>query len=569
MFNEDEDWSDEQDAQIQSKTVLKNTQKANNNTNVKSKVVGKKSLLRTLQTLGSVPEWKSDDHQRDSDSDSEAETAPSHTKKKKKRRKRRKHAETSEEQQENGGLNQSVEEKPAAKKRSKDNKFGAMKVKTTSAGETKDEEMTKSAKMKVNKPKSTEGLSRKQWKNKMKNKRRCKNKYRQNKPEEDEKRKAESADKHKPEEEVKTDSYSNNNSGAITQTAAQRKKKEKGDKAQKRQKTEGDTDVSCASEKQTQKEEKHLFEKEKKTKGGNGEKGASETSADGHEAEVKITGGQQKLPVKRQNPELSKEQSLKREKLRKMLHSRETDRQENPAEQKDEPAAVEEQEVKLDRSASLRSRMEQRLESARFRYINEVLYSTSSGEAKRMFRQDPQAFWIYHRGYTAQVQRWPANPVDTIISYIQQKPSSLVVADFGCGDCKIARNVKNKVHSFDLAATCELVTVCDMANVPLRDSSVDIAVFCLSLMGTNLADFLAEANRVLKMGGVLKIAEVASRFDNVRSFITALASLGFKMVSKDTENTHFYSFEFVKTGDSPETVKKFGLQLKPCVYKKR
>lgn len=36
--------------------------------------------------------------------------------------------------------------------------------------------------------------------------------------------------------------------------------------------------------------------------------------------------------------------------------------------------------------------------------------------------------------------------------------------------------------------------------VPLRDASVDIAVFCLSLMGTNLADFLAEANRVLKMG---------------------------------------------------------------------
>ncbi|GAA6232683.1 ribosomal RNA-processing protein 8 isoform X1 [Lates japonicus] len=403
----------------------------------------------------------------------------------------------------------------------------------------------------------------------MKNKRRCKNKYRQNKPEEDEERKAESADKHKPEEEVKTDSYSNNTSGAITQTAAQRKKKEKGDKPQKRQKTEGDTDVSRASEKQTQKEEKHLFEKEKKTKGGKGEKGATETYADGHEAEVEITGGQQKLPVKRQNPELSKEQSLKREKLRKMLHNRETDRQETPAEQKDEPAAPEEEEVKLDRSASLRSRMEQRLESARFRYINEVLYSTSSGEAKRMFRQDPQAFWIYHRGYTAQVQRWPANPVDAIISYIQQKPSSLVVADFGCGDCKIARNVKNRVHSFDLAATCELVTVCDMANVPLRDCSVDIAVFCLSLMGTNLADFLAEANRVLKMGGVLKIAEVASRFDNVRSFITALASLGFKMVSKDTENTHFYSFEFVKTGDSPETVKKFGLQLKPCVYKKR
>ncbi|XP_071352297.1 ribosomal RNA-processing protein 8 [Trachinotus anak] len=565
MFKEDEDWSDDQDAQTQSKIVLKTPQKANSSANVK--VVGKKSLLRTLQTLGSVPEWKSDEHQRDSDSDSETEAAPSHTKKKKKRRKKRKRAEISEEQQENGDLDQSVKkEKPVAKKRNKDNKSGTLKVKTMPAGETNDKEMTKSAKMNINKPKSTEGLTRQQWKNKMKNKRKCKNKYSQNKPEEEE-HKAETADKLKPIEEVKTNSYSNNNSVKNSQTAAQKKKMEKERKPQKRKKTEGDTDPPCPSEMQTLKEEKQLTLKDKKTKGGKAEKG-TESSADGCEAEVELADDQPQLPMNRPRPELSKEQSLKREKLRRMLHSQETDQHERPAEQKDEPAAPEE-EVKQGRSASLRSRMEQRLESARFRYINEVLYSTSSGEAKRMFKQDPQAFRIYHKGYTAQVQRWPANPVDAIISYIQQKPPSLVVADFGCGDCKIARSVKNKVHSFDLAAACELVTVCDMANVPLRDSSVDIAVFCLSLMGTNLADFLAEANRVLKMRGVLKIAEVASRFENVRSFITALTSLGFKMVSKDTENTHFYSFEFVKTGDAPENVKKFGLQLKPCVYKKR
>lgn len=107
------------------------------------------------------------------------------------------------------------------------------------------------------------------------------------------------------------------------------------------------------------------------------------------------------------------------------------------------------------------------------------------------------------------------------------RPPSLVVADFGCGDCKIARSVKNKVHSFDLAPVCDLATACDMAKVsyyssktlicnaakilkaalfiafsqvPLRDSTVDIVVFCLSLMGTNLGQFLAEANRVLVMG---------------------------------------------------------------------
>ncbi|XP_041727077.2 ribosomal RNA-processing protein 8 [Coregonus clupeaformis] len=242
-----------------------------------------------------------------------------------------------------------------------------------------------------------------------------------------------------------------------------------------------------------------------------------------------------------------------------------------PTEQKEETRTTEEvKEAPADRSAALRSRMEQRLESARFRYINEVLYTTSSGEAKRMFRQDPQAFGIYHRGFTAQVQRWPANPVDAIISYIRHKPASLVVADFGCGDCKIAVSVKNKVHSFDLAPICDSVTVCDMANVPLKDGTVDIAVFCLSLMGTNLGDFLVEANRVLVMGGILKITEVASRFENVRNFMGALSSLGFKLVTKDTENSHFYSFEFEKIAEAPERIKKAGgLELRPCVYKKR
>lgn len=87
------------------------------------KVVGKKSLLRTLQTLGTVPEWKSDHHQQDSDSETEAATSPS--KKKKKRRKKRKHAETSVEKRGNGDIDDSLKvESHVTKKRKKDNKIG-------------------------------------------------------------------------------------------------------------------------------------------------------------------------------------------------------------------------------------------------------------------------------------------------------------------------------------------------------------------------------------------------------------------------------------------------------------
>lgn len=52
------------------------------------------------------------------------------------------------------------------------------------------------------------------------------------------------------------------------------------------------------------------------------------------------------------------------------------------------------------------------------------------------------------------------------------RSSSLVIADFGCGDCKIAQSVKNKVHCFDLAPVCDLVTACDMANVRFFSSDI-------------------------------------------------------------------------------------------------
>lgn len=76
-----------------------------------------------------------------------------------------------------------------------------------------------------------------------------------------------------------------------------------------------------------------------------------------------------------------------------------------------------------------------------------------------------------------------------------------MVADFGCGEARLSQTLRGcckEIHSFDLVALNDLVTVCNFSQTPLADSSVDVAVFCLSLMGTNLRDFLKEANRVLK-----------------------------------------------------------------------
>ncbi|XP_072466231.1 ribosomal RNA-processing protein 8 [Notamacropus eugenii] len=230
---------------------------------------------------------------------------------------------------------------------------------------------------------------------------------------------------------------------------------------------------------------------------------------------------------------------------------------------------AEEPGASLDRGGVLRAKMKQRLEGAKFRFLNEQLYSVTSSAASHIFQEDPEAFELYHRGFQNQIKRWPLKPVDRIVKDLKQRPASLVVADFGCGDCRLASSVRNTVHCFDLAALDPRVTVCDMAQVPLKDESVDIAVFCLSLMGTNLSDFLKEANRVLKPGGLLKVAEVASRFVDMRGFLGALAQLGFKLVSKDLTNSYFYLLNFHKIGPPKAQGPLQGLTLRPCLYKRR
>ncbi|XP_067102267.1 ribosomal RNA-processing protein 8 [Osmerus mordax] len=553
MFAEEDEWNDEPEAKNLTTTLFSNPK--TDSANAKLQSVGKKSLLRTLQKLGSVPDWTKTGVTREG-SDSEPEAVPSQPKRKKRIKRRKRGAAKREEAEKDSGET-SVKEESVVIAAKKPKISGPTEVKS-SGDEVKKTEL------------NTGTLTRKQWRNKMKNQKKKigKNKYLPNGQRKQEAVKPANQNP-KVGQEVNSDvkdekppTQKPNQQTVGSRETSKRKKVQEGNK------------ITPIVDKETLtycKNDNNLKKAAKKTKGGGHVSGVALERSDQLKQEVgTVPYGnrveEQPGPSKRRSQIEIRAHGRKVEKLRRLLQVQGSDRKDEPTEKEQEEVMA--PQVPADRSSILRSRMQQRLEAAQFRYINEVLYTTSSGEAKRMFRQDPEAFGIYHKGFTAQVKRWPANPVDSIISSIRHKPSSLVVADFGCGDCKIASSVKNKVHSFDLAPVCDQVTVCDMANVPLDDATVDIAVFCLSLMGTNLGDFLVEANRVLVMGGMLQIAEVASRFENVRSFMSAMASLGFKLVSKDTENSHFYLFEFVKTAEAPENVKA-GLELRPCLYKKR
>ncbi|XP_018571592.1 ribosomal RNA-processing protein 8 [Anoplophora glabripennis] len=218
---------------------------------------------------------------------------------------------------------------------------------------------------------------------------------------------------------------------------------------------------------------------------------------------------------------------------------------------------------------TLRQKMMEKLKAARFRFLNEQIYTTDSKEAQRIFKSDPEAFLAYHEGYRQQVKAWPMNPLDIIIKAIKKMPKTHIVADFGCGEAKLAKSVPQKVHSFDLVAIHPIIIACDMAKVPLKEASIDVVVFCLSLMGTNIHDYLLEANRVLKLGGIMKIAEVESRFGNCDSFIEGIQYFGFKKVWKDLSHNLFCFIDFKKVSNIKDKKKLPTISLLPCLYKKR
>lgn len=196
----------------------------------------------------------------------------------------------------------------------------------------------------------------------------------------------------------------------------------------------------------------------------------------------------------------------------------------------------------------LQAKMRAKLTSARFRHLNETLYTTSSADAKALFANSPDLFIEYHNGFSQQVKdSWPQNPVEKYIKVVKsrgklntpagdiqplprRKPGQCKIVDLGCGDAPLAQGLQNVVkklgltiYSYDLHAPNSHVTIADIAALPLHDGEVDVAIFCLSLMGTNWLTFVEEAWRVLRGDGKgeIWVSEVKSRFGRISARKTA------------------------------------------------
>eukprot|EP00033_Pygsuia_biforma_P001158 GCRY01001318.1.p1 GENE.GCRY01001318.1~~GCRY01001318.1.p1 ORF type:complete len:355 (+),score=61.02 GCRY01001318.1:157-1221(+) len=246
---------------------------------------------------------------------------------------------------------------------------------------------------------------------------------------------------------------------------------------------------------------------------------------------------------------------------------------------------------KTKKGGSILTQLKAKLEGGRFRWLNEQLYTTTGKDAFQTFQENPDLFEEYHKGFRVQAENWPINPLDLIIKQISKESKKKVVADMGCGDAVLAEKVPNKVHSFDLVSTSPRVIACDITKqVPLPPASVDFCVFCLSLMNTNFEGSIQEAFRILKPNGSLKIAEVISRFPDVRDFVVLLENHGFMLQSQDIISKMFILFEFKKSAKKTDEYATPGaherqgrkkrkradssgdkptFEFKPCIYKRR
>ena len=162
-------------------------------------------------------------------------------------------------------------------------------------------------------------------------------------------------------------------------------------------------------------------------------------------------------------------------------------------------------------------------------------------------QNNPEEWMQYHTLYQEARKTWSVLPYQESIKWLQKR-SGLVVGDFGCGEALISKALADKhtFHNYDFIAINDNVIECDVAQVPLEDSCLDVAIFNLSLMGLNSADYIREVARTLKLDGQLWIYEVTSHFKNLQQFLSLIERLGFRIIDSH-ENWKLWHIRAIKS----------------------
>ncbi|KAM0681581.1 25S rRNA (adenine645-N1)-methyltransferase [Glugoides intestinalis] len=209
----------------------------------------------------------------------------------------------------------------------------------------------------------------------------------------------------------------------------------------------------------------------------------------------------------------------------------------------------------------LAEELQKKLEGGKFRLLNEKMYKNKELNEKETRE--------YHKYYKNQIKKWPADPKAIIIEkIINSEQAELKIADLGCGSAEIAKKFPNVV-SFDKYPLKKEIIKCELKKIPTDDKGFDMAVCCLSLMMSGITTVMKEINRILKVDGIFYFADLASRIENKKKFISNIEDLGFKLKDLDKKNPYFFVAGFVKVSDFSTEKKLPTIKLRDWSYKKR
>ena len=175
-----------------------------------------------------------------------------------------------------------------------------------------------------------------------------------------------------------------------------------------------------------------------------------------------------------------------------------------------------------------------------FSQMNKSWSTTRSESTNKRLIDNPHEWYYYHSLYEKRRKDWDEIPYVEIAKKIKERPE-WIVADMGCGENLLSKEIENKVHAFDYVAIDKNVTACDMSKVPLKDEMVNATVFCLSLMGSNYLDYIKEGHRITKPYGHLFICEPKKKAEKrLQKLIEEVESVGFKVVNTNVSSQFIY-----------------------------
>ena len=175
--------------------------------------------------------------------------------------------------------------------------------------------------------------------------------------------------------------------------------------------------------------------------------------------------------------------------------------------------------------------------------------TATSSTTHKYFSENKSEWRKYHEARDIIRASWAEDPQDVIAAKINESSNHGVIADLGCGRNELKGKIiinYGKWLSFDHVANDDSVIEANTTDLSayVADESLDVAIYCLSIWGRNKTDYFKEANRMLKRGGIMYVAEPTDKAEQ-KLFLGDAVSMGFEL-REFTPKGRFTYFVYTK-----------------------